>query len=97
VHDNGVATDIPELLRVLRTTREWVPRDRRIRDCSTSTHGSVLITGCINEVTFHRAGADPAHYVYNETWILDRTSGGLRAIRAHYSRVTQTEHSEELP
>ena len=95
--EDGVVTDIPAMLKIISKAKDWPPRTRRISDCDTSTFGDVLVVGCMNRVTFQRPGGKPAPYEYNETWVLQRTAAGLKAIRSHYSRVTQEEHSEEVP
>lgn len=93
VHADGVSTSVGEFLKIIQDTKEWIPRTRELSSYTTRPVGGALIVGFLNHVTFKRDGRERA-YTYNETWVLERTDSGLRAVRAHYSRVVADKHTE---
>lgn len=94
VHDDGVQQTVPELMATLRSAKTWEPRQRTISGCTTQSFGAILVVGCLNHVEFHKPGVASTEHTYNETWVLERTAQGLRAVRSHYSLVMKKEHSE---
>ncbi len=94
VHHDGVEVTIPAMLADLRAVKNWRPRTRALSHFEAVQAGDVIVVGCLNHVVFQIAGTAPAESTYNETWVLQRTKGGWRAIRAHYSRVTKQQHTE---
>ncbi len=97
IHDDGVTTDIPAVLSSIRNAAAWPPRQRTLSQFEITPIGDkVVLVGCLNRVTFRPAGCAPTEFLYSETWVLEQTQSGLKAVRCHYSRVTQAEHSEDM-
>jgi hypothetical protein len=93
VHYDGVEVTIPAMLADLRAVKNWPPRMRTLSHFEAFQAGDVVVVGALNQVVFQINGM-PQEVTYNETWVLQRTKGALRAIRAHYSRVTKQQHTE---
>lgn len=97
VHDDGVITDVPTMLGIVKDTRSWAPRRRNLSQFEVDELGSgVVLVTCRNHVVFAPGTSAASEYTYSETWVLRPWRGRLRAVRSHYSRVTETEHSEEV-
>ena len=93
IHQDGLATDIAQMRSILAKT-VWVPRKRELSGFETLRIGNVVIVGCLNHVVHQRDGSAPHENTFNETWVLERTTGGFRAVRVHYSLVSRREHTE---
>jgi len=96
VHDNGVVTDVPEMMNIIRTTEEWPRRQRELTKFQTHWAGDIVIVGYRNKVTYEPLNRPPISAAYTETWVLRRTESGFQALRVHYSRVTAEKHSEDV-
>lgn len=96
-HDNGVTTDVPTMMRIISGTAEWPPRTRELSNFTIAklAGGDEVVT-FINKVRFTPARRQPSESKYNETWVLEKERTGMRAIRVHYSLVTQEKHSENV-
>jgi hypothetical protein len=94
VHSDGVEEDVPTMLSTVRSAKHWPPRKRDLSHCETTWIGDAVVVGCLNHVVFEPPGQASVERTYNETWILERTNAGLRAVRTHYSLVTRKEHTE---
>ena len=95
VHHDGVITSLAEMLEIIRAAKEWPPRERELAGFQTRWIDRVAIVGLRNRVTFKPLNRPSTTATYNETWILQRTESGLKAVRVHYSRVTAQRHSED--
>lgn len=97
-HDNGVTTDVPTMMKIIRETREWPPRTRELSHFRVEPlAGGAQVLTLLNKVRFTPAGRAPTESNYNETWVLEKGSNGLKAVRIHYSLVTREQHSEDVP
>jgi hypothetical protein len=94
VHSDGVTTDIPRMLSIIRAKKVWAPRKRDLSGFETLRIGNVVIVGCLNRVVFEGQGGEPDERTFNETWVLEQTGRDFRVVRVHYSLVTRSEHSE---
>jgi hypothetical protein len=97
VHHDGVVTDIPKMLAIIRNAKAWPPRDRKLSNFETTEVGDATLVSCLNEVTFHRPYKSRVKHTYAATWVMVPTASGIKAVRFHYSRVTRQEHSEDMP
>lgn len=95
IHHNGVITDIPTMLTIVRETKRWAPRKRELSDFKVKElGGGYMLVTCRNHIVADPSTPQETAYTYIETWLLQSVDGALRAIHVHYSMVTAKEHSE---
>ena len=96
VHDDGVINTVPELMGVIAGAKAWAPRQRELSHFMVEMLSpSVYLVTCKNRVIFDPKTTSRSEYSYTETWVLRSRSGSLKAVHSHYSKITQSEHSEE--
>jgi len=96
IHHNGVATGKEEILNVIKETKNWYPRKRKLSEFEFDSDGKFAIVGVINEVTFYLPEEREVYEPYNETWIFKKETDKWYPTRVHYSKIVQEKHSEEV-
>lgn len=96
IHHNGVTTNREEMITIIKETKNWWPRTRKLSQFECIADADLAIVGLHNEVIFslpeNKAVVEP----YRETWIFKRIENQWKAVRCHYSKITVDKHSEEV-
>ena len=96
IHHNGAITNREEMIAIIKETKNWWPRTRKLSDFECIGDADLAIVGVNNEVIFSLAENKTVMEPYNETWIFKKTGNQWKAVRCHYSKVTVDKHSEEV-
>lgn len=96
IHHNGAVTNREEMITILKETKNWWPRKRKLSDFECITDADLAIVGLHNEVIFSLEGNKTVVEPYRETWIFRKTGDQWKAVRCHYSKITVEKHSEEV-
>lgn len=96
IHHNGTTTNREEMMTVIKETKNWWPRTRKLSGFECSGDDNLAVVGLYNEVIFslpeNRTVVEP----YKETWIFRKTGNQWKPVRCHYSKVIADKHSEEV-
>lgn len=96
IHYNGVTTSTDEMIKIIKETKNWWPRTRKLSDFEFMGNADMAVVGVLNEVTFSLPENKKVEERYKETWIFRKTGTQWKAIRCHYSKIIVDKHSEEV-
>ncbi|EKD99591.1 MAG: hypothetical protein ACD_22C00226G0003 [uncultured bacterium] len=97
VHNNGVVTNLSEMVKIIDNTQNWYPRKRELSEFTALLGNPYSIIGLKNIVVFKLPNEKVVEEKYRETWIFKvSSSNDWKPIRVHYSSITQEKHSEEV-
>lgn len=96
IHHNGAVTNTAELVQIIKETKNWWPRTRRLTDFEFTEDKDLVVAGVLNKVTFSLPGNKRVVEPYRETWVFKKVQGSWKTIRIHYSKITVDKHSEEV-
>jgi hypothetical protein len=97
IHNNGVITNLSEMVKIIEDTQNWYPRKRVLSGFTTLLGEPYSIVGLKNVVVFNLPDGKIVEEKYMETWIFAKdSSDNWKPIRIHYSSITQEKHSEEV-
>ena len=96
IHHNGVTTNTKEMCEIIKTTKNWWPRIRRMSDFEYFYNKNLAVLGFKNQVIFSLPKNKKVKEMYRETWIFKKNRQIWKPIRIHYSSILQCKHSEEV-
>lgn len=97
VHHNGVITNLEEMNQIIKDTKNWYPRERKLSEFKTLLGNPYSIAYFKNFVKFKLPENKIIEEKYRETWIFKKESFNIwKPIRIHYCSITQQKHSEEV-
>lgn len=96
IHNNGVSTDTKEMIEVIKETKNWYPRKRKLSEFEFYADENFALVGVVNEVTFSLPEDKEVYEPYNETWIFKKINNKWHPIRIHYSKIVREKHTEEV-
>ncbi|GGF55624.1 nuclear transport factor 2 family protein [Alteromonas lipolytica] len=96
VHHNGVMTDVPTMLSIIKNTKNWAPRTRTLSESTIKTLGQdYTVMTFKNTITVYPQMPNTSTYAYTESWILKLEADAWLVDYVHYSMITATEHTED--
>ncbi len=96
IHHNGATTNREEMIQIIKETKNWWPRTRKLSDVEFMGTPDMAIVGVLNEVTFSLPKNKIVEERYRETWIFKKTGKQWKPVRCHYSKIIVDKHSEEV-
>lgn len=96
VHHNGATTNTEEMIQVIKETKNWWPRVRKLSDFEYMHDSSLSVLSMVNKVSFSLPGNKIVDESYRETWIFKNIGNTWKAVRIHYSKIIVDKHSEEV-
>lgn len=97
VHHNGVVTTITEMNQIIKDTKSWYPRERKLSEFKTLIGNPYSIIYFKNYILFKLPNNKIIEEKYRETWVLKKDLiKTWKPIRIHYCSITQEKHSEEV-
>jgi ketosteroid isomerase-like protein len=94
VHFNGVTTNKDEMMKIIRETKTWLPRKRRLSNYEFISDCNLAVVGFTNEVSFTSEQSETSEAKYTETWTFQKIGTSWKPIRITYSKVIADKHSE---
>ena len=96
IHHNGATTNREEMIQIIKETKNWWPRTRKLSEVEFMGTPDMAIVGVLNEVTFSLPKNKIVEERYRETWIFKKTGKQWKPVRCHYSKIIVDKHSEEV-
>ena len=96
IHHNGATTNRDEMLTVIKETKNWWPRTRKLSDFEFIGSTDIAAVGVMNEVIFSLPKNKKIVELYKESWIFKKIETQWKPVRCHYSKVIVDKHSEEV-
>jgi hypothetical protein len=96
VHHNGAITNTGEMMQVIKETKNWWPRVRKLSGFEYMHDSNLAVLSLLNQVSFSLPGSKTVEEPYRETWIFRRVEKVWRPVRIHYSKIIVEKHSEEV-
>lgn len=96
IHHNGSTTNREEIITIIKETKNWWPRTRKLSDFECIGSADMAIVSLYNEVIFSLPKNKKVIEPYRETWIFEKIENRWKPVRCHYSKVTVSKHSEEV-
>lgn len=96
IHFNGVTTGTEEMMKILKETEIWYPRNRNLSNFEFDGDENFAIVGVVNEVTFLLPEGKEVYEPYKETWIFKKIDNKWHMIRCHYSKIIEEKHTEDV-
>jgi len=97
VHHNGVVTNLEEMNQIIKNTKNWYPRERKLSEFKILIGNPFSIVCFKNYINFKLPNNKIVKEKYRETWIFKKDSlNNWKPIRIHYCSITQHKHSEEV-
>jgi len=96
IHHNGATTNTAEMNKIIKETKDWWPRTRKLSNFEFTSNANLSVLGLKNEVTFYLPNNKTVYEPYNETWIFEKIGNSWKPIRIHYSKITVEKHSEDV-
>lgn len=95
IHHNGAVTNTVEMIQIIKETKGWYPRIRKLSNFEYISEDDLAVLGLKNEVTFSLPDKK-VNEQYIETWIFKKAGSVWKPIRIHYSKIIVDKHSEEV-
>jgi ketosteroid isomerase-like protein len=96
IHYNGATTNREEMIQIIKETKNWWPRTRKLSDVEFNGSPNMAVVGILNEVIFSLPNNKMVEERYRETWIFKKTGNQWKPVRCHYSKIIVDKHSEEV-
>ncbi|CAN5324599.1 hypothetical protein BH11BAC5_BH11BAC5_12240 [soil metagenome] len=96
IHHNGATTNREEMIGIIKETKNWWPRTRKLSDVEFNGSPNMAVVGILNEVIFSLPNNKMVEERYRETWIFKKTGNQWKPVRCHYSKIIVDKHSEEV-
>ncbi|MEK7633578.1 MAG: hypothetical protein AAB437_01925 [Patescibacteria group bacterium] len=97
VQHNGVITNLSEMNQIIKNTKNWYPRERKLSEFKTLIGNPYSVIYFKNYIIFKLPDNKIVEEKYRETWIFKKDSlNAWKPIRIHYCSITQEKHSEEV-
>lgn len=96
IHDNGATTNREEMIAIIKETKNWWPRTRKLSEVEFIGSPNMAVVGILNEVIFSLPNNKTVEERYRETWIFKKTGNQWKPVRCHYSKIMVNKHSEEV-
>lgn len=96
VHHNGAITNTGEMMQVIKETKNWWPRVRKLSDFEYMHDSGLAVLSLLNKVSFSLPGNKIVEEPYRETWIFRKIENVWKPVRIHYSKIMVEKHSEEV-
>jgi len=96
IHYNGATTNREEMIDILKETKNWWPRTRKLSGFECIGSADLAIVGVYNEVIFSLPENKKVIEPYKETWIFKKIANQWKPVRCHYSKVVVDKHTEEV-
>ncbi len=96
VHHNGATTSREEMIEIIKETKNWWPRTRKLSEVEFIAIPDMAIVGVLNEVTFSLPKNKTVEERYRETWIFKKVEKQWKPVRCHYSKIIVDKHTEEV-
>ncbi|MDN3657028.1 nuclear transport factor 2 family protein [Ferruginibacter paludis] len=96
IHHNGATTNREEMIAIIKETKNWWPRTRKLSEIEFTGSPNMAVVGILNEVIFSLPNNKTVEERYRETWIFKKTGNQWKPVRCHYSKIMVDKHSEEV-
>jgi len=96
IHYNGVTTNTAEMNIIIKETKDWYPRTRKLSNYEFISDSNLAVVGLTNEVTFSLPENKKVVEKYIETWTFNKIENVWKPIRITYVKVITDKHSEEV-
>jgi ketosteroid isomerase-like protein len=96
IHHNGATTNREEMIAIIKETKNWWPRTRKLSEVEFTGSPDMAVVGVLNEVIFSLPNNKTVEERYRETWIFKKTGNQWKPVRCHYSKIMVDKHSEEV-
>jgi hypothetical protein len=96
VHHNGAVTNTNQMMKVIKETKNWWPRVRKLSDFEYMHDSCLSVLSLLNNVSFSLPGNKTVAEPYRETWIFKKIENVWQPVRIHYSKIITEKHSEEV-
>ncbi|MDB5277998.1 MAG: hypothetical protein JWR61_2953 [Ferruginibacter sp.] len=96
IHHNGATTNREEMIAIIKETKNWWPRTRKLSEVEFTGSPDMAVVGVLNEVIFSLPNNKTVEERYRETWIFKKTGNQWKPVRCHYSKIMADKHSEEV-
>jgi ketosteroid isomerase-like protein len=96
IHYNGATTNREEMIQIIKETKNWWPRTRKLSDVEFNGSPNMAVVGILNEVIFSLPNNKMVEERYRETWIFKKAGNRWKPVRCHYSKIIVDKHSEEV-
>ena len=96
IHHNGATTNREEMIQIIKETKNWWPRTRKLSEVEFIGTPDMAVVGVLNEVTFSLPKNKTVEERYRETWIFKKVEKRWKPVRCHYSKIIVDKHSEEV-
>jgi ketosteroid isomerase-like protein len=96
IHYNGATTNREEMIQIIKETKNWWPRTRKLSDVEFIGSPNMAVVGILNEVIFSLPNNKMVEERYRETWIFKKAGNRWKPVRCHYSKIIVDKHSEEV-
>jgi ketosteroid isomerase-like protein len=96
IHHNGATTNKEEMIQIIKETKNWWPRTRKLSDVEFIGTPDMAVVGILNEVIFSLPKDKTVEERYRETWIFKKIEKQWKPVRCHYSKIIVDKHSEEV-
>ena len=96
VHHNGAITNTGEMMQVIKETKNWWPRVRKLSNFEYQHDSTLAVLSLLNEVNFSLPQNKEVEEPYLETWIFKKIETVWKPLRIHYSKIIVQKHSEEV-
>jgi len=96
IHHNGATTNREEMIQVIKETKNWWPRTRKLSEVEFMGTTDIAVVGVLNEVTFSLPKNKTVEERYRETWIFKKIEKQWKPVRCHYSKIIVDKHTEEV-
>jgi ketosteroid isomerase-like protein len=96
IHHNGATTSREEMIVIIKETKNWWPRTRKLSEVEFIGSPNMAVVGILNEVIFSLPNNKTVEERYRETWIFKKTGNQWKPVRCHYSKIMVDKHSEEV-
>ena len=96
IHHNGATTNREEMIQIIKETKNWWPRTRKLSEVEFMGNPDMAVVGVLNEVTFSLPKNKIVEERYRETWIFKKIEKQWKPVQCHYSKIIVDKHSEEV-
>jgi len=96
VHHNGAITNTSEMMQVIKETKNWWPRVRKLSNFEYQHDSNLAVLSLLNEVNFSLPENKEVEEPYREIWIFKKIENLWKPVRIHYSKIIVQKHSEEV-
>jgi hypothetical protein len=96
IHYNGATTNREEMIQVIKETKNWWPRTRKLSEVEFMGTPDMAVVGVLNEVNFSLPKNKTVEERYRETWIFKKVEKQWKPVRCHYSKILVDKHTEEV-